>query len=302
MATFQKTIPPIKALVVFEVAARLLNFTLAASELGITQGAVSLQIRHLEEAIGFKLFQRLHRRVVLTSEGTVLAAALSESFARIADAVASLKPQSDDDALTVAATVAVSHFWLLPRISGFRADHPNIKLRVLSQDQPIDFAVDDVDVSISYSAAVFTSGKAEPLWREEVFPVCSPAFIERHGTPETLDDLMNVPLISAEARDRSWITWDSWFQRLGGLMPARSVRFRFNHYTDAIYAALAGDGVALGWRYLIGDVLRQGRLVRVSPFQVVPPGSYYVLTPDRLSPRKSATAFVSWLKDLSLKP
>jgi DNA-binding transcriptional LysR family regulator len=294
MVAFHKKLPPLKSLLIFEAAARLRSFTLAAAELGVTQGAVSLQIRQLERDLGVPLFLRFHRRVALTAEGSDLAEVLGSSFTRIADTLARMQPE-DEHQLTVATTVALSHFWLLPRIPEFRALMPGLSLRIVSQDEPVDFAVEDIDVAISYSDSPFPSGKAEFLWSEEVFPVCTPAFAERYGDPQTLEQLLALPLISADARERSWITWDHWFARLGLPNEPRSFHLRFNHYTDAIYAAGAGEGVALGWRHLIGDALSQGRLVRLSPFSVTPPGAYHVLLPDRRPARKSADTFVAWL-------
>ncbi len=300
MVSFHKRLPSIRVLLSFEAAARLRSFTLAAAELGITQGAVSLQIRQLEAMVGTKLFLRQHRKVAPTAEGTALAEVVGDSFTRIADTLARFRPE-DDPLLVVAATVAFSHFWLLPRISEFRALVPGVGLRIVSQDQPVDFATEDVDVAIAYSAGPFPSARAEPLWTEDVFPVCSPGFRDRHGEPATLAALLRLPLIASDARDWSWITWNAWFAHQGLAGEPRHLHLRCNAYTDAIYAAIAGQGVTLGWRHLIGDALRDGRLVRLSPFSVKPPGAYHVLSPDRRAARKTAAPFVAWLKEAAAR-
>src|SRR5262249_38643406 len=145
MVPFRRALPSVNALVTFEAAARLKSFTAAARELGVTQAAVSRQIRLLEDDIGVALFQRGHRRVEPTPAAGVLGTTLSNCFQTIYDTMAVIRQPREAEALTVGATVAFSHFWLLPRLSAFRERHPDLPIRIISQDAAIDLASGEMD-------------------------------------------------------------------------------------------------------------------------------------------------------------
>lgn len=150
MANLRKKLPPLTALTAFEAAARLSSFTRAATELGVTQAAVSRQIHLLEEDFGFPLFRRLHRKIELTEKGRLLSAAAGDAFNLIADTVADLRSEGADDELAISATISFSHFWLLPRIAAFSRAHPEIKLRIITQDARTSIEASDVDLAIRY--------------------------------------------------------------------------------------------------------------------------------------------------------
>ncbi len=295
-------LPSLRALRVFETVARLASFTRAAEELGITQGAVSLQVRQLEDELGMPLIRRMHRSIAPTAEGAVLARVLREGFESFAEAIAALRPRRDGGELTVATTVAFAHFWLMPRLAAFRAAAGDVGLRIVSRDQLVDFEAEAVDLSIFYGDGDFRGLRAELLWREAVFPVATPEIAARVGPDPSLEELLGLPLIAVEAPEKTWIDWDPWLAAQGGAERPRQVRLRFNHYTDALYSALAGEGVVLGWHRLIGDVLAQGRLVRIGTRVVSPPGGYHILTPSRSPLRREATVFLDWLRTAAAAP
>jgi len=179
MPHIRRRLPALGALVTFEAAARLGGFTAAAKEIGVTQAAVSRQVRALEDDLGARLFMRAHRRVELTAAGSVLALAVGQSLERIAETVDVIRQPEASVSLTVSATLAFSHFWLLPRLSSLLADHPEIKLRVLSQDLPVDLRDGTVDVALRYGRPPYRDGEVAASMSDEIFPVCSPSMLAR---------------------------------------------------------------------------------------------------------------------------
>lgn len=285
MTSIRRAISSVSALVTFEAAARLGGFTLAAEELGVTQAAVSRQIKALEAELNAPLFLRGHRKVTLTPSGQVLAAALTGSFARIAEALDTIRAPQGEEVVTIGATLAFSHFWLLPRLPDFRASHPAIKLRLMAEDSAMDLRRPGLDVAIRYGRPPFADASSQASFADEVFAVASPA-LTRKGP---------LPVIAFEPSDPTWLTWRRWSAALGHPFGPEVVTLRCNHYTDTIAAAVNGEGVALGWGRLIGDLLEQGRLVRLGPASVAPEERYHVLLPANRPSTPATRIFVNWI-------
>jgi DNA-binding transcriptional LysR family regulator len=300
--SLRSQLPPLTALTVFEAASRLSSFTRAAEELGVTQAAVSRQIHLLEKDFGFPLFTRLHRKVVLTDKGKALSAATSDAFNLLGEAVAYLRKDAPSDELTISATVAFSHFWLMPRISEFSRHYPHINLRILSQDNMPNLHLGEVDVAIRFGNGMWPNGHAEPLFEDEVFPVCSPDYAGTDGRIKTPADLISYSLISNETDDPTWTGWNEWLSSFSIVVPKKTLGLRCSFYTEAIYAALNGQGIALGWTHLVEDLLQQGRLVRLTDAAIKPRGAYFVVVPTRQRHKDAATHFVNWLQTAAQEP
>ncbi|MFN3320406.1 MAG: LysR substrate-binding domain-containing protein [Allorhizobium sp.] len=295
MKSLRRQLPPMTALTAFEAAARLASFTKAAEELGVTQAAVSRQIRALEEDFGFPLFNRLHRKVTLTAQGRSLAAAASNAFNLIAETASELRQEINGDDLTISATVAFSHFWLLPRISEFSRRHPETTLRIVSQDAMPALDQGDVDVAIRFGNGNWPTGHAEKLFDDLVFPVCSPEFAQSLGPDLSPSGLIRQPLISNEADDPMWIGWNAWLSNFGVSTTGKLKGMRCSFYTEAIYATLNGQGISLGWNRLVGDLLDQKRLIRLGEASVTPDGAYYVVVPANRKQSRALQHFLDWL-------
>ncbi|HET7408759.1 MAG TPA: LysR family transcriptional regulator, partial [Paracoccaceae bacterium] len=196
------------SLVVFEAAARQGSFTRAAGELGITQAAVSRQVQALEQSLGLQLFRRLHRSIELTAHGQSLSRSMSEALGSIAGTVQSLTEHGRPAELVVSASVAFSHFWIMPNISDFRGANPDVKLKIVAQDGAVNLLREDVDVAIRYGDGNWPDGKAIPLFNDDVFPVCSPGYLARRGSPDCVADLARHSLIANDSLDSSWMGWD----------------------------------------------------------------------------------------------
>ena len=180
----------------------------------------------------------------------MLALAVGQSFERIAETVDVIRQPGASVSLTVSATLAFSHFWLLPRLSSLLADHPEIKLRVLSQDLPVDLRDGTVDVALRYGKPPYRDGDVAASMSDEIFPVCSPGMLARLGPDRLAAWPADLPRIDSEAPDASWLTWRRWFaaRRARAGSPDAGA-LRFSHYNDAVYAAIDGQGVVLGWTH-----------------------------------------------------
>lgn len=297
----RRKLPPLTALTAFEAAARLASFTRAANELSVTQAAVSRQMRLLEDQLGCPLFVRMHRKIELTEKGKVLAAATQEAFDLVAASVAEITKDDDGAELTIAATVAFSHFWLLPRISEFSRLYPDISLRIVTQDVMPNVESSGLDVAIRFGNGMWSDGQAELLFDDEIFPICSPDFARAAGNIDTPSDLVTHPLISNVADDPTWTGWSEWLASFSVELPKKKSGLRCSFYTEAIYAAIAGQGVALGWKRLVGDLLNQGSLVRVTGATVNTRNAYFVVIPKGRQQSDAAHCFLSWLRDASQK-
>ena len=299
MRRFRRNLPSLNALATFEAAARLGSFTLAAVELGVTQAAVSRQIKALEADLNAELFIRAHRRVVLTASGVALAATLGGAFTRMAEMVETIRQPAAPDTVAVGTTLAFSQFCILPQLAEFRAAHPDIRLRLIADDALTDPVRDRLDVAILYGRPPFPGGRSVASRADEVFPVASPVLLQRMGVTADSADLSRMPLICAESVNPSWLTWRGWGRAAGlavDLGPASDrSRLRFNHYTDTIMAAENGEGVALGWATLLARHLAAGTLVRLGSASLVAEDCYHILVPEGQAPTPAAQQFIDWI-------
>lgn len=293
--SLRKRLPPLTALTVFEASARLLSFTKAAGELGVTQAAVSRQISLLEQHFGFPLFIRLHRKIALTEKGRMLAAATQEAFDLLSSSIDEISADEHAAELTISATVAFSHFWLLPRISEFSANNPDINLKIITQDSMPNIEADDLDLAIRFGNGMWPDGRAELLFEDEIFPICSPKFAASINEIKTPRDLLSYPLISNMVDDPTWTGWKEWLASFAVELPKKQPGFRCSFYTDAIYSALNGQGIALGWRHLVEDLLSQGRLIRLTDSFVTTRNAYFAIIPKRRRQNEAARLFLEWL-------
>jgi DNA-binding transcriptional LysR family regulator len=294
MASIRRSVTSLSALATFEAAARLGSFTRAGQELGVTQAAVSRQIKTLESDLGAALFVREHRRVDLTPAGATLAQAMSGAFGQIAEAIDTIRRPAQARVVTLGATLGFAHFWLLPRLAQFRAVHPKVQLRLVSQDQPFDLRRDPLDVLIHYGVPGAGATTPRAVLRDEVFPVAAPSVLRASPEMGLSLALDRLPLIGAEWIEPSWLTWRKWAVLAGVQPPRAEGDLRFNHYTDAIQAAINGEGLALGWARLIAPLIEDGRLQRLPGPAVVPSECHCLIVPDQ-NPRPAVQAVADWI-------
>lgn len=296
---FRRRLPSLTALVALEATIRHRSVTAAARELGVTQAAVSRQIALLEEEFGRPLFHRGHRAIQPTPSCLILGNALADGFSSIADSVEAIRSDAAE-VVTIGATIAFSSFWLLPRISEFRQLHPGVQIRVISQDDKIDLQSGEVDIIVRFGIPPFSDGEVIASCADRVVPICSPAYAERHSLAEFPDG--NFDLIETDVPNRGWYRWNEWFTRIGRRAEQVRPTLRFNHYTETVSAARAGQGVAMGWVTLIRDFLADGSLIKIGDTEFEAEGRHNVMIPAGSQPSPVRDVAAAWLTQALHRP
>ena len=277
---------PLNALRAFEVSARHLSFTRAATELSVTQNAVSAQVKNLEQRLGVPLFRRLPRGLVLTDEGTALLPLLSDSFERIHAVLAQFAGGRHREVLTVAVVGTFAVGWLMSRLAAFTRDHPFVDLRLLTHNNRVDPAAEGLDYAIRFGDGAWHGTDAEPLLEATFSPLCTPAIAQRLRTPAALTQ---ETLLRSYRADE----WARWFAAAEQPLPLLRGPVFDSSITMAV-AAIQGTGVALLPCAMFGDELRAERLVQ--PFELAVPLGRYWLTRLKSRPVTAAmTGFRDWL-------
>jgi LysR family glycine cleavage system transcriptional activator len=284
-------LPPMQALRAFDAAARTGSLTRAAESLHLTHGAISHQIKALEEEFGVRLVERSGRGIRLTDEGERFAARVRTALAELADAVRELGDRSNPRQLRLSTMPSFAARWLLPRIARFFKAHPDIDLEIRSTNALIDFRREDVDVAIRYHARGDWPGLvSEPLMEDYFVPVCSPR-LANGRLPKRPADLAKYTLLRAEAEP-----WEPWFRAAGLDWPEPRRGPMFTDSSHMVQAAIEGQGVAIARSSLLGDDVKNG--VLVEPFDVTVPSTrkYWLVYPQRLSGSPKLDTFRAWLR------
>jgi LysR family glycine cleavage system transcriptional activator len=291
-----RKLPPLNALRAFEAAARQLSFTKAAEELNVTQAAIGHQVKTLEEHLGLTLFRRLNRRLVLTEAGQLYLPVLREAFDAVAAGTARLGQDRESGALNISVLPSFAAKWLLPRLSRFRDRYPDIDVMVSANNRLIDFADGTYEMGIRYGLGDYPGLRTELLLQDEVFPVCSPKLTEGEHPLRTPADLKHHTLLHDEvSRHDESPDWRNWLKAAGieGIDYQRGPGF--SDSSMVIEAAAAGQGVALGHRWLAAADLEGGRVVM--PFGPVVPSrfAYYLVSPLAVAEHRRVRLFRAWL-------
>ncbi|MBB5320212.1 LysR substrate-binding domain-containing protein [Marinobacter oulmenensis] len=289
-----KRISP-NSLRVFESAARHLSFTAAARDLRSTQSAVSQQVRALEEQLGFALFDRVYRGVRLTEPGQVLFASVQEGFGTIERTIDRLQQHQSNPRVNILTDFSLATYWLMPRLPEFRKAYPNIDVRIMTNQGVFDWHGQGVDVAIVFQDRKGLEGVPR-LLHEEVVPVCSPGFLEQAGPINELSDLGGLPLLTLTAdQGQCWLDWPDYFDCLGGEPPMAPPELIFNNYPLLVQAAIAGQGVALGWRGLIDVMLDRRMLVGLEHLGLCTSGGYAVIDGHPEENNAAKALFLDWM-------
>jgi len=292
-------LPPLNALKAFEAAARRLSFTKAAEELNVTPGAISQQIRQLEDYAGTPLFKRTGRSVLLTDAAQATLPIVRDAFDKIAEAGRIMQAPARKGRVMVACAPSFAAKWLAPRLESFHRAHDGIEAWVSADMGLTDFATADADLAIRYGKGAYDGLKSELLLDETVVPVCSPALLKGHHPISKPADLVHHTLLHDESpeNDPSCPDWSSW-------LAARNVKTdrarrgpRFNQAILVIEAAISGQGIALAKRAVAAADLAAGRLV--APFadgSTEIDFSYWLVWPKGRHLSPDVRTFVKWAK------
>ena len=286
-----RKLPPLNSLRAFEAAARHLSFTRAASELFVTQAAISHQVKALEEYLGHSLFERRPRNLTLTSQGAALLPVLVDAFDDISSAVTSLKVERVGAALNVRLAPSFAAKWLSPRLRQFWNKHPEIDLCLFHAHNPVDFEKEDIDLAVTYGRGDWSGVESTPIIKLDFFPVASPAWVANNPELKDPEQLLNAPLL----HDASPYAWNEWLRQAGvkGINNKRGTTI--DDTNVLIQAAIDGQGVALGSTPFVQDHLESGRLVVVFDQVLMTDHAYHIVYPKRNLNRPEVRAFKDWL-------
>ena len=283
-------LPPLSAIRAFEAAARHQSFTRAAEELGMTQAAVSYQIKVLEDRVGTSLFARLPRQVALTEAGGQLAPAITEAFELLHAAFEGVGANVDS-VLTMSVLPTIAAHWVVPRLGRFQAAYPQIVVEVDTDQDVVDFTRDGVDLGIRSGLGNWPGLEAHRLLPSHFTPVCSPRLLEGRIMAKPAD-LLALPLIGP---GDSW--WGEWFSAAGlpgvSLSDRRGPTLHTQQFEGM--AAIAGQGVALVNPYFFADDIAAGRLVQVFDLVLEAQRSYWVVYPKARRRSPKIRAFRDWI-------
>ncbi|MET3153230.1 transcriptional regulator GcvA [Bradyrhizobium diazoefficiens] len=287
-------LPSLNGLRAFEAAARHLSFTLAASELNVTQTAISHQIRRLEEELGIRLFIRQNRALALTPEARDYLPGVRAAFNDLRLATDRLLRRDDDKVLTLSTLASLAAKWLLPRLTDFQEQHPGIDVRITTSTSLVDFQRDDVDAAIRYGRGQWPGLRADWLMADELFPVCSPSLLRGDKPLQRPEDLRNHPLLhTSNANSDDWRLWLT----AAGLPAdiAKQPGITFDMIFMTIQAAIDGIGVAMGRTSYVQEDIAKGRLV--VPFKIALPADagFYLVAPEGRREAPKLAAFRQWI-------
>jgi LysR family glycine cleavage system transcriptional activator len=287
-------LPSLNGLRAFEAAARHLSFTQAASELNVTQTAISHQIRRLEEELGLRLFVRQNRALELTSEARDYLPGVHAAFNDLRLATDRLLRKDDGHVLTVSTLASLAAKWLLPRLSAFQEAHPGIDVRITTSPSLVDFQRDNVDAAIRYGRGQWPGVRADWLMADELFPVCSPALVSGNKPLQCPQDLKDhVLLHTSNTNSDDWRLWLTAAGLPTDISKQPGVTFDLMFMT--VQAAIDGLGVAMGRTSYVQDDIAKGRLL--VPFKIALPADagFYLVSPEARADSPKLRALRQWL-------
>ncbi len=287
-------LPAMSALRAFESASRLLSYTKAADELFVTQSAISHQIRHLEDIIDTKLFERRGRRLILTEHGQLLAGVIRDFIDRLTSTLEEIHSEDDRGSLRVSMLQSFAFKWLIPRLADFRRTYEDIDVWISTSDGLADMEKQEADVAIRLGHGKWPSLYAKVLLREYVFPVCSPRFYESTGPFDSPVDLLRTRLLYRNAHDIC-PRWRDWFRDAGIKVPRMPKGSRFPDTGMTVQAAIDDQGVALARSAHVEDDLAHGRLIKLFNVHSPSPVAYYTVCPAGREDDLQVRAFIDWI-------
>ena len=286
-------LPSLNGLRAFEAAARHLSFTNAALELNVTQTAISHQIRRLEEELGLRLFERKNRSLALTPKAAEYLPGIRAAFQDLRFATDRLLRKDGDKVLTISLMTSLATKWLLPRLSTFQEQHPDIDVRITTSAELVDFRRGDVDAAIRYGRGQWKDLHADWLMADQMFPVCSPALLKGPNALKKPEYIARFTLLHTTSYNDDWRLWLT----AAGLPTeiAKNPGLTFDLSFMTVQAAIDGIGIAIGHTSFVQDDIAKGRLV--APFDVTLPqdAGYYFVVPEENTQLPKIVAFREWL-------
>lgn len=284
-----RRLPNLAALRAFEAAARHENFSRAAEEIHVTHGAISHQVRALEEELGVMLFARHGKRIVITPEGARFAVTVRKALTEIASAAATLQADAKQVRLTVTALPSFAARWLSPRLGSFIEQYPDMEVMLQSSNHLTDFVRESVDIGIRFGPGNYPGLAVEKLMDDYYYPVASPRF-NGGRLPQSPQKLTQKSLLRCEGEP-----WTPWFHAAGLDMPEPTGGLVFQDSSMLVRAAVEGNGIALARHVIVASDIESGDLVRLFDVAVLCPHSYYLACPPDALRKPQVQAFRNWI-------
>lgn len=288
----QRPMPPLRALVAFEAAVRHLSFKQAAEELHITPGAVSQQVRKLEQWLGFPLFLRQTRQLLLTDKGEQYFHRIQPALEQISQiSQACRSPSNQSVRLSLSTSLAAK--WLAPRMSDFLIQHPHIDIHINATNHPVDFQRENIDLAIRYFDGNDANLIAQQVFADEVLLLCTPEYQDRLQLTSP-NQLAKATLLHVSLYKR----WEDWLDRFSQLSQSQREKMTSLHFDQTllgIEAAKRNQGVVLGNRLLVQEELDQGQLIEPFDFRLPSDKNYFVVHPRAFPLSTAAQLFKEWL-------
>ncbi len=282
-------LPSLNFLYTFESAARHLSFKLAAEELHVTPSAVSKQIRQLEENLGYPLFHRLTRKLVLTDEGQQLMNVVRTALKLIADG---LQMEEEDRTLKLSVPPSFAMKWFIPRLRSFQTLFPEIILDIDAEGKYVDLQEAGVDLAIRYgNESSHPTLEMTFMMKEALFPVCAPQLLAEGPPIREVADLQHYCFLHTPEKTR----WVSWFATLGLPACQPKAEISFSRADLAVQAAVAGQGIMIARAALVRDDIKTERLIRLFDYPVEAEKSYYMLCLKDRAEKRKVVIFRTWL-------
>ena len=277
-------LPPLKALRAFEAAARHLSFSKAAEELFVTPGAISQQIKLLEEFLGVSLFKRMHRRILLTDSAQCILPGIQSGLNQMSNALDELKSINFERPITITTPPSFATKWLVPRLKSFRKSNPEIDIRIDTSIEVVDLTHSDIDIAIRFGNGEYTDMQVDFMLHQEVFPVCSPKLVSKKRPLKHPSDLKNFEILQYDPHlwESDWPDWQMWLMAVGAEDVDMHRGLSFSQQELLVQAAIDGQGVALVGSVSVEDDLKAGKLIK--PFEQSYPlklSYYFVTTPAK---------------------
>lgn len=303
----RRYLPSLGVFATFEVTAKHLSFTEAASELHISQAAVSQQIRSLEKALGCQLFHRQHNYVELTPNGRILIRAVTDSLDTLTDAIAKIQGQPDQTHITVAGTHAGTTLFLQPIIDHFKTQYPDLCLTLLTSDEnDLLRNFEEVDIALICGDERAEVGETViDLFPEIVDPVASPDYLATIqgldlSVPENLNrcDVLELHRLHWSSKAIGWapLSWEDWFSHHAPQTPTPEPVFVTNCYATLLDTARRGQGLILGWRHLVAEDIKKGRLTTLADYPLATGRSFHLKISQRAKDRPIIKNLVDFLR------
>ena len=301
---------PMRALTVFEAAARHGRFTAAAGELSMTQAAVSQHVAQLEAELGMTLFDRRHRGVELTSGGAAFLQSVQLGLKTLADGVASARRHAGGKAIQILTDHGFAGGWLMSRLGALSDLLPGVEICVATTQADLEQTDAAFDLAIMFGTGDWSGFRSTPLFREAAYPVCTPGYLEAQGLLEhgltgkaPPEPVAMTPARVAQLRllhlrgtgHRRWFGWADWFAANGMTLDARRQELTFDNAQLVLQATLLGQGVSIGWQPMIDDLVASGALVCLAAAPLRSRRGYFVVEHDRRPCSGNVAALKTWL-------